>query len=242
MTHSYTIMPIISMAGKLLSPLFIVCQEQSGKFGEKVKKHMFQSQNIYVTATKSGKMGKSELKDFLSNVYFKNCPNESVLLFDSWTSYNNKDVIEETVPPEKQVHLFQMPPKVTPLIQPLDVYGFRMWKNFIRKISDKILLNDISFNLYQRNNILKIQALTHNQFQSPRYIKMWQYSWHASGFKEIHPGQFHNPVEFGFSIEYVECGFPSCNKETFAKCSWCKKEFCFHHFCEMPHICERFIF
>ena len=129
-------MPIISMAGTLLSPLFIVCQEPSGTFGKIVQKNIFHSQNIYVVATKSGKMGKQELTDFLENVYFNNTPNESMLLIDSWTSYNNEKIIRESTPEEKDLYLFKMPPNVTPLIQPLDVYGFRIWKNFVRKISD----------------------------------------------------------------------------------------------------------
>lgn len=41
-THSYTILPIISAAGKLISPLLIVFKEVGGKFGPKVLENLFQ--------------------------------------------------------------------------------------------------------------------------------------------------------------------------------------------------------
>ncbi len=61
-THSYTIQPTISKSGKLLSPLFIVLQEPTGSFGSRVQQTLFSAPNIYVTASKSGKLTKAELK------------------------------------------------------------------------------------------------------------------------------------------------------------------------------------
>jgi len=37
MTHSYTIQPLISASGSLLSPLLIILQEKDGKFGPQVE-------------------------------------------------------------------------------------------------------------------------------------------------------------------------------------------------------------
>jgi len=55
-THSYTIQPIISCNGKLLSPLFIVLKEVDGSFGPRVKETLFKPTNVIVKASKSGKM------------------------------------------------------------------------------------------------------------------------------------------------------------------------------------------
>ena len=55
-THSYTIQPLISAAGELLSPLFLVLKEASGTFGPAVEGNLFRPDNIYVEASKSGKL------------------------------------------------------------------------------------------------------------------------------------------------------------------------------------------
>lgn len=55
-THSYTIQPIISCSGNLLSPLFIVLKEADGRFGPRVEENLFRPTNVVVKASKSGKM------------------------------------------------------------------------------------------------------------------------------------------------------------------------------------------
>lgn len=55
-THSYTIQPLISANGKLLSPLFIVLKESKGQFGPVVESTLFKPSNVYVMASASGKL------------------------------------------------------------------------------------------------------------------------------------------------------------------------------------------
>lgn len=55
-THSYTIQPLISATGQLLSPLFIVLKEASGQFGPIVEASLFRAENVHVEASKSGKL------------------------------------------------------------------------------------------------------------------------------------------------------------------------------------------
>lgn len=55
-THSYTIQPTISADGKLLSPLFLVLKEPSGKFGPRVEAELFRPDNVYIDVSKSGKL------------------------------------------------------------------------------------------------------------------------------------------------------------------------------------------
>ena len=59
-THSYTIQPLISATGQLLSPLFLVLKEPSGKFGPIVEQNIFRPENVYVEASKSGKLTTSK--------------------------------------------------------------------------------------------------------------------------------------------------------------------------------------
>jgi len=55
-THSYTIQPIISCDGNLLSPLFIVLKEANGRFGPRVEENLFRPTNVIIKASQSGKM------------------------------------------------------------------------------------------------------------------------------------------------------------------------------------------
>ena len=55
-THSYTIQATISADGKLLSPLYLVLKEPSRKFRPIVQETIFQSINVFVAASKSGKL------------------------------------------------------------------------------------------------------------------------------------------------------------------------------------------
>ena len=66
--HSYTIMPIISMAGKLMDPVFICLQEPTGKLGPRVKQSIYQASNIHATCSKSGKLTKTHIQYWAENI------------------------------------------------------------------------------------------------------------------------------------------------------------------------------
>ena len=55
-THSYTIQSTVTANGRLLSPLFIILKEKDGQFGSTVEKTLFTPTNVYVKASKSGKV------------------------------------------------------------------------------------------------------------------------------------------------------------------------------------------
>ena len=54
----------------------------------------------------------------------------------------------------------------TSKIQPPDVHGLRVWKNYVRRFSDDVLLYEEDINLHLRNNIIKLQSWIHNQLSS----------------------------------------------------------------------------
>ena len=67
-THSYTIQPLISADGKLLSPLFIVLKETTRAFGQRVLKNILKPRNCFVTSSKSGKLNKNLLKTWFTKL------------------------------------------------------------------------------------------------------------------------------------------------------------------------------
>jgi hypothetical protein len=240
-THSYTIMPTITKSGKLLSPLFIVLQEPSGDFGPRVKQTLFTAPNLFVRASSSGKLTKNDLNIWFEEIFFPNVGNDVVLLVDSWNTYKDKEMIKNVTPNDKKLEILTIPAKTTSIAQPLDKFGFRIWKNFVRKFSDRVLLDDIELDLFQRNNILKLQSLVHNQLSSPRFVNLFKYSWFACGYTDTRPEMFENPVEFCFKFTDNNCCHLNCIALSFMICSWCQNALCFEHLFNCYHYCNNYI-
>lgn len=164
----------------------------------------------------------------------------SVLLLDSWSGHCDA-AIEETTPENKTVNIKKIPSGTTGKIQPLDVYGFRIWKNFVRQFSDNVVLMNYDLNLHVRNNIIKLQSLVHNQLSSPRYQNLFKYSWYKSGYIDKKPDRFDNPVDFSLGDSCnTHCEIQGCNNIAMVRCGWCKKSLCFKHFFEDYHYCKDF--
>ncbi|XP_070528539.1 uncharacterized protein [Cardiocondyla obscurior] len=161
-THSYTIMPIISASGSLLSPLYLVLKESTGTFGPRVKEFLFRLVNIYIHASKSGKLTSEHFKTWFSEVYLPSTGRKSMLLLDSWTGHCPSQ-LQQLIPKEKEVQFATILKKTTGMIQLLDVFGFRIWKNFVRTFSNNVIFQERDVNLHSRNEIIKLQSLTHNQ-------------------------------------------------------------------------------
>ncbi|CAK9829716.1 hypothetical protein ANTRET_LOCUS7011 [Anthophora retusa] len=238
-THSYTIQPTISADGQLLSPLFIVLKESTGHFGPIVEQHLFRPVNVYLAASKSGKLTTDHFKTWLREIYFANTGPTTVLILDSWSGHCNKTVNEVT-PEGKNVKLFIIPKGGTKYVQPLDVYGFRTWKNFVRRFSDIVLILNHDINLHARNNIIKLQSLVHNQFSSPGFQNFIKYSWYKSGYIDEKPNASQNPVEYCYSVEN-EPRCHICGDVVIIKCAWCKKSLCLKHFFDEYHYCRNYI-
>ena len=100
-THACTIQLTISADGDLLFPFFVILQKSGGKFGPRIEENLFQAPNIHVTASRSGKSTKEHLIEWFLNVYFANTSDNSILLVDSWATYNDKNVIEGVKPADK---------------------------------------------------------------------------------------------------------------------------------------------
>ena len=128
-THSYTIQPIISASGSLLSPMLLVLQEAGGKFGPQVAKKVFRPNNIYLLASSSGKLGKAHLHEWTRKVLLPNIGEESLLLVDSWSCYNDDSLRMASEEQNKNLKIVMIPPKTTGMCQPLDRYFFRVYKN-----------------------------------------------------------------------------------------------------------------
>ena len=119
----------------------------------------------------------------------------------------------------------------------------RMWKNFARKFSDRVLLDGLDVNLHLRDNIIQLQSLIHNQFSSPRFKNFIKYAWFKSGYKVDRPPPFKTPVQICFNLTDETCqnDCSQCSDGVFIICSWCLYPFCFNHFFIENHICNNYV-
>jgi len=107
-------------------------------------------------ASKSGKLTSNHFETWIKKVFFPNGGPNSVLLLDSWTG-QCPDIIERNG--SESAHdfvLLTIPAGTTKRIQPLDVFDFRLWKNFIKHFLDVVVLLDLKVKLHSRNAILKL--------------------------------------------------------------------------------------
>ncbi|CAF3916765.1 unnamed protein product, partial [Rotaria sp. Silwood1] len=158
-THSYTIQPTITMGGCVLNPLYMCLKEVSGHISENLKKNLFNAKNIVLTCSKSGKLTSSLVTYWRDHCLIPNLRSRTLLLLDSLPYQVHPDVYKELKHFEYRV----IPPKTTPIIQPLDIYYNRQHKKIVRRIYDHLRLDEIDINLSERNNLSKLQSLAHSQ-------------------------------------------------------------------------------
>ena len=154
-----------------------------------------------------------------------------MFLIDSWIGHC-PEVVRQATTAGKNIIPMIIPKGTTGKVQPHDVYGFRIWKNYVRHFSDSVILLDYDLNLHIRNNIIKLQTSVHNQLFSPRYHSLLKYSWFKSGYVVEKPEKFENPVDFSFKTY--------SNALCEIRCSWCKKSLCFKYFFEEHHYCTTY--
>jgi hypothetical protein len=234
-THSHTIMPILSINGKIIGPVFICLQEASGRLGPRVSQTIYKAQNIHVTCSKSGKLTKSHIKYWAEEVLRPSVQENCLLLLDSWSGQTDPESFAEAFNENVQCEVLQIPPKTTADIQPCDKYFFRQWKYLYQRCFDRVAIDQLRIDLRSRDSILKLHSLIHNQLSSDRFSLMIKYAWYSCGYIKQKPGQFQNVRDICFSFVVDTCSVAGCNEGSFITCSWCDEVLCFHHFFVMDH-------
>jgi len=215
----------------------IILQEKNDKFGPIVKKSLFEPENVYVLASKSGMLTSNLVKKWFEEDFLPVSNKKTVLLLDSWSGQNEK-TFQTVLKSSKILKIETIPAGTTGMIQPLDVFFFRPWKNFIKHFSDIVVLYNYEINLHLRNNIIKLQSLIHNQFSSYRFSNLLKYAWYKSGYLSEKPPAFETPVDFCFKDCAPICDL--CSNTAIIKCAWCKKSLCMKQFFMNYHYCQSY--
>jgi hypothetical protein len=238
-THSYTIMPVISMAGDLAPKLLVILKEVQ-KPSANVWRKMFKSDNLYIATSKSGKIDTQIMLDFIKNLFLPNSGARNLLLLDSCSSHKSsiwEDVVTQSGYEEEKLEIAYIPAGCTDELQPLDVYFFRAYKAVCKHLSNQSINSDSAIKMAQRDNILKLQALMYHQVCSPRFLNARVYAWFKSGYCE-RPEKFIGMTEYLIHNLMVCC---SCSNPAALRCAYCKNMLCFKHFFIDYHFCTDYI-
>jgi hypothetical protein len=233
-------MPIISTSGKLLLPLYIVLKKSTGTFGPRVQEILFRPVNIYIQASKSGKLTSKHFKTWFSEVYLPNTGPKSMLLLDSRTGHCPSQLEQCLDSTKQRSTIFNHSKEDNGPHSAFRCVWIPDLEKFMQTFSDYVILQQEDVNLHSRNEIIKLQSLTHNQLSSPRFKNLFQYAWYRSGYLDTHPGDFLNPVHFCFFKKKNISKCSICGMAAFIRCAWCGEYFCFKHFYEEYHYCTNY--
>lgn len=232
-THSYTIMPLITAAGKLLNPLFLCLQEPLGRFP--VTKEVFSASNVVTTCSASGKLTKALVECWIQEVLDDVASNRFLLLVDQWSVQTDPLTYENNLTKGQSCKLLVIPGKVTSTKQPCDRYFFRQWKNLARRMYHHVLLDELNVDLRTRDAIIKMQSLIHNQLSANIFVPMISYSWSACGYIPPQYQSFSNVIDVCFTFDADQCSMDDCDSYPFICCSHCQNVLCFEHFFDSYH-------
>lgn len=235
LSHSYTVMPLLTMSGEIRTPVLICLQEESGQFGPVVTRTMERPNNLYITCTRSGKVNKEMMKTFFNDAIIPMIDERACFIVDAWRGQSDDDIFATQ---EKEVEIRRLPEGSTGFMQPLDVFGFRQWKYFIKQFTEKILIEQYDINIHQRDHVLRLNSLIVNQFQSELFRPMFKYAWAKSGFP-VEEQPFQSVQGICFDFEAARCQNLQCQPPgiPFIQCSWptCRLVLCIPCFFTLNH-------
>ena len=151
---------------------------------------MLKPSNVVITCSASGKLTSSLVAYWRDNCLLLSIGDKCLLLSDRWSAQNDISLYDKSNCQNKHMTRNQIPQKTTSDLQLLDVYYNRQMKNFITRIYNRVALDEISINIYERNNIIKIVSLVRNQLSAPIFCQMIRYPWYASRLSKTDPIHF----------------------------------------------------
>lgn len=247
-THSYTVQPVISAKGKLFPKFLVVLPEQAGQFVVRVGQRMFKHQMIVARANRSGIVTKEIIRDFYDLIFYPNCGEQCLLLYDSLPAYKDQTYYDEVRPDHIDCHVETIPAGTTGQVQALDVGFFRSYKSFHLNLTHFTLLKCRDILVYNRDNILRLILATHIQFCAPRFEVFIRHCFVQSGYlKRLKKDHFEDPREYCFhqNVRRHMCNYDACEEKAMLRCAWCEKYICMRHLCFDTNVhfcCEDEIF
>ena len=94
-------------------------------------------------------------------------------------------------------------------------------KNLAKRLYNRVALDHLNVILHERNTIIKLVSLIHNQLSSPVFENMTLYSWYACGSVKDNPSPFKNVNEVCFHNLTINqnCQIDKSFESAFISCS-----------------------
>ena len=108
-THNYTVQPMISLSGKIVSPIYLCLKEHKGRMSDKINAHLYKADNVVVTCSASGKLTTSLVEYWRDHVLLPSISlsSRSLLLSDSWSGQSDAKGIYKKL---KALYRLEIPP------------------------------------------------------------------------------------------------------------------------------------
>lgn len=219
-------------------------QEAGGVFGPrvqiKVNDLVERYGNVYVTASKSGKLTKNHVELFSEHIiapYVQE--NRFLLILDSWGGQTNEDLFDPYFADENgepSCAIAVIPPLCAQYCQPCDVTFFRQVKQILKKMQNCEVLFKERRELTSREDSIKLHSIVHHQLSSPSFTNLIKYAWSTPGYTDDRIFfSTVNEVCFPEDVFRQKCCVGNCEKSAFIRCARCYKCVCFTCFYDAFH-------
>ena len=180
---------MISLSGKIVGSIYLCLKESKERMSDNIDAYLYKADNVTVICSASGKLTTSLVEYWPGHVLLPSISlsSRSLLLSDSWPGRNDAKGIYKKI---KGLYRLEILPKTTPKIQSPDVFSNRQYKVIAHRVCDRVILDDINIHLAERNNVIHLHSLIHNQLWAPIFVPMIRYAWFKSGYIVANPGQF----------------------------------------------------
>lgn len=234
--HSFTIHIQMKATGKLAPRLPVILYEPVD-LPKRLRKEIENYPNLHLHSSESGRKGSEIAKQWMGDVFLNVVENDSILIIDSWSGYNQMMKMPEIL--VKKLKIIQIPSGSSSKLQPIDVYFNRPFKDLIRRVLTKIRWQQNDYTLEHRKNVLNVLDMICFQCIAPKFENFLKYSWFRAGYTQEHPPDFITPAQFCLEFSgYVKCEADSCTNVCFMRCAHCEKHYCFNDALEHRHHIE----
>ena len=177
-------------------------------------------------------------EDFFRPVLNPHQSTDSLVFCGSWSGHKDGQVLLEASG-GKDVDLKIIPPKTIKYAKPLDVYFFRQYEIYSKRITDFINLwsSNMQPKLHDRFFIMKFHSVIYNLLSAEAYRPMFCYTWQNAGYNiGEHVDNFTGVIDVAFSIDIIKCAVMTCDHFALLHCAFCSHSYCFENFTESPHL------